>query len=100
MDERKTTSVLIFSDSLPSSLDETIVFLEGLFESIPKDCRQSATIEVEEDRTYPDVIVKYERPETDADMADRLRWEKIQQDGIRQQELAALARLKAKYEGN
>jgi hypothetical protein len=100
MDERKTVKVEVFSDDLPSSLIDAIKFLQELLEGIPEGLRRDATFEVEEDRSYPDIVIGYWRPETDEEMAKRLKQDEAYRANWERQERQQLAALKAKYEGN
>jgi hypothetical protein len=100
MDERKKVKVEVFSDDLPISLIDAIKFLRELLERIPEGLRHAATFEVEEDRSYPDIVIGYWRPETDEEMKNRLKENERCMANWERQERQQLAALKAKYEGN
>ena len=85
-------------------LGELIAWLGEKLESIPPECRDSATCEIGsisgyEGSHYATICIQYRRPETDEEIAQREVEEAFQREYARQCELDTLSRLKAKYEG-
>lgn len=91
-------------DELPETLRDLIQWAAGQLGQIPEEYRDTATIEFSSDydRTCVEWTIRYTRPETDEEFADRAelhrqhRKQAIAEE--RDAELALLARLKAKYE--
>ncbi len=92
----------------PSPLAEFLAWVNDVVAAIPEDCRDTATVEFDSTSSYYDshyakVEVTYRRLETDeewearkANVMARLAQHRADQE---RHELAALAALKAKYEG-
>ena len=81
----------------PESLQEHIAWLQGMLESIPEEFRSSSDIEMYADEYRMEYEVSYERPETAEELETKAKDEAARTEKRRQQELARLAELRAKY---
>jgi hypothetical protein len=108
-DQRKTVVVRLLdgrSYDVPDSLTDAIEWLQGWLERVPKKLRDTAKISVDSESDYDshrcEVVITYQRPETDAEWAARKAdVERRHAMAVKAQEAADLAhleRLKAKYE--
>jgi hypothetical protein len=112
MSERQTKQVKHFysspgrSDWMPERLSEALRWMLELYESVPEEFQESATIDIDanddyDDGVFPTIEVFYERPETDGEIELRLHMEKLAKmtaDEKREdEERLALRRLFGKY---
>lgn len=109
--KRETVTVTVFTgeqydDGWPCPYQTTLVDLISWFEAklaeIPEEYRNVATCEIDsvrswEDTHYAQIEISYRRPETDAEMADRLEHEEIARHAHEAKERAMLAALQQKY---
>jgi hypothetical protein len=83
MSERQNKTVVVFEsyeswrdDWMPGALQDAIAWLQEKLASIPEEHQDSAGIEIRGgggyDGEFPIISITYDRPETDAEMADRL----------------------------
>ena len=106
---RKETRVTIFDKEQydggewpPTDATECVAWFSGKLEAIPAEYRATAKVEIEsvasyEDSHYAHIVIYYDRPETDDEMAAREAEELRHQEAQKAQELRTLAALKAKY---
>lgn len=115
MSKRQTVTETVFWKEVHGSItqdqkyhadtvQEVIDWLIGLLATIPAKYRATATIQFESVGGYegshtPEVTVSYKRLETDEEYARRQESERQRSTHQRDVELAQLAALKAKYEG-
>lgn len=102
--EREITTVEVLgldvnSDDESLPLIALIEDLQAALEKIPAEFRDTAVLNI---RGYGDYVhvyadVKYKRPETDEEFADRKRWLKSLDDESHDRDLREYARLKQKF---
>ena len=107
MKKREKVGVTVLSSSpcygewFPEKLVDAIAWLNELLEEIPEEHRSQTIITVESETDYdghnPRVVIAYRRPETDEEMADRIRREKQGEEYRKARELETLKRLQEKY---
>lgn len=82
----------------PGSLDSLIETLEAFRSEIPETARSEAEVEWWYRESGPELIVRYTRPETEAEREARRALEADAAERRKADDLATLARLKAMYE--
>ncbi len=105
-DTRGTTIVEVFDlgcsgeEDYKLPLVEIIANLQSALASIPEQFRSAAFLNIRAYGEYASAYadVKFLRPETDAELADRRRWLKSLDDEREESDRRAYERLKAKYE--
>ena len=85
----------------PTDATECVAWFAGKLESIPAEYRATAKVEIESVPSYEDsyarIVIRYDRTETDDEMATREAKERQLQEAQKARELRTLAELKAKY---
>ena len=107
---RKTTSVRVTKQEqydegsfvFDGTLDDVIASLQTIRNMIPEEYRASAECEITskggyEDSHYASIEVTYGRPETDAEVTDRLRSELLRKEVKERQERETFKMLQKKY---
>jgi hypothetical protein len=106
MSNRVTKTISVFStengNSLPYNVVELIAFLQEQLAKVPEEYRTAAVFDADahtdwDGYGYVATRITYDRPETDDEVLARLKAEQLQALAQRDQELAELARLQAKY---
>lgn len=72
--------------------------INDALEAVPDEYKNVVTIENDYSCECGGIMICYQRPETDEELAERLARERERHDQTRAEELAMLARLKQKYE--
>ena len=106
---RKQKRVVVFDEEKydgewpPTSAPECVAWFTKKLETIPLEYTATATVEIDsvdryEGTSYAHIVISYNRPETDDEVADREKEELRRQEAQKALELRSLAALKAKYE--
>lgn len=95
-----TAGYALFLDNFDGegSLDALIETLTAFRSEIPETARTTAGLEWRFSRDGRELIVRYTRPETDVERKARQSLEAAEAERRKAEELATLAKLKAKYE--
>ena len=86
----------------PTDAIGCVAWFTRKLDAVPEEYRANALIDISgaddyDNDTYVRIVVSYKRPETDAEMSDRLDAELQQKQLRKEYELFELARLKKKY---
>lgn len=88
---------------IPATLAGMVGWVEDKLAEIPEAARAEATFEFgtsyEYGETYPNIEITYSEPETDDEVIARLTLERERNRVAKEKDMAAFARLKAKYGG-
>lgn len=106
--DKKMVEVVVFDDERygrewpPEDAAGALAWLQSKIAEVPSECMASARIvfgsTVCYDSEYATIRITYQRPETDAELADRAANAKREAERVQQVELRQLAVLVAKYE--
>lgn len=86
-------------------LSKFVSFFAALLQKVPEQYRDTATVEIDsvggyEGEHHAEIIVSYERPETEAEKTARLREEAREREAATRNERGQYERLRAKFEPN
>lgn len=104
--ERRTMRVKVYEresygdgEQMPDNLVEAIVWLQSKLDLVPDQYRSTAEIEISAADYSLEMEINYKRPETDAEITERLERARLSREYETRRELEQLRRLQTKYYG-
>lgn len=95
----RTINIKSWDESFDHSIKEFLKEIEQIIASVPVEFKNDVRIEFDRYGDPAEITISYVRPETQQEINIRNKYEIKQQEEQEKRDRAALARLKAKYEG-